>query len=209
MSWARTKPARSTSLSMGVRSATSTDGRRRAEVAEARHGPPAPGGPERAAAASRSDFLGPRDVLRGGRGREAARAQGHPKARSEGRFRRARRRARGAPSPSEAVARSTRIAEPRTCHEMRRRSPRPRAKAVRRAARPYDAPRRRSRSCPSPAPVARFGRNPSRALDFSGDVRGEGGRGHHDGTRGGAVSWGRYEARAVTRARVQTAERAP
>jgi hypothetical protein len=134
----------------------------------------APRGPE--SAAFRSDYLGPRGVPRGG-GAVRPCAQGHPKlvgtARREGRFR---------PPPcvrrrrSEAVRPIDSIAGPRRGHGMRPRSPRPRAKAVRRAARPDDAPRRLSRfdSLVARGPVARFGRKPSRALDFSGDVQGGG-----------------------------------
>ena len=111
-----------------------------------------------------------------GRGREAVRA-GPPEARRDGAAR------RPVPTPprvrrrrSEAVRPIDSIAGPRRGHGMRPRSPRPRAKAVRRAARPDDAPRRLSRfdSLVARGPVARFGRKPSRALDFSGDVQGGG-----------------------------------
>ena len=149
----------------------------------------APGG-RRAAAASRSDFLGPRDVLRGGRGREAVRAQGHPKF-VDGAER------RPIPPLAPTRARRARPSPDRLESPNRERATRCSDGRQGRARRPYGAPRGHTTrrdggadlTCPSPGRrVARFGRNPSRALDFSGDVRGEGGRGHHDGTRGGTVT---------------------
>ena len=84
---------------------------------------------------------------------------------------------------------------------MRVLSPRPRAKAVRRAARPDDAPRRRSRLIRS-SPVARspvLAESRRERSIFRATFK-EGGRGHHDGTRGGAVRIGACE-RACGRVR--------
>ena len=136
----------------------------------------------RAAAASRSSSLRPRDALRGTRGRKAVRrATRSPcAARREGRF--AARRPARARRRIETVRRATTIDGPPTGHGVRPRSPRSRAKAVRRAA-PSHAARRDGGAVDSvvarpPGRSRPFARKASRAGSIFG--RNQGGR-HYTG----------------------------
>ena len=126
--------------SMKVRSATTIDGRRRAKVSEARHGRrrarkggERPRRPDRALSDRGTRSAGP----------EATRPCAGP---PEARARRGAKAGSGAPAGArrrriETVRRATTIDGPPTGHGVRPRSPRSRAKAVRRAAPSHTARR--------------------------------------------------------------------